>query len=75
MPNGPQGQKRPAEVIGNAVLVANTATGPLEDSAHRQPTKAKLGHAGAKARVEKLTPDEREEIAKIAAQTRWGIKE
>ncbi len=26
-PEGPQGQKRPADVIGNAVLVAKIATG------------------------------------------------
>jgi len=32
MPKGPQGQKRPADVIGNAVHVTRTATGEVEDS-------------------------------------------
>ena len=32
MPKGPQGQKRPADVIGNAVLVAKIATGEEEDT-------------------------------------------
>lgn len=31
MPNGPQGQKRPADVIGNAVLVMRIATGEGAD--------------------------------------------
>ena len=31
MPKGPQGQKRPADVIGAAVLVGRIATGEVED--------------------------------------------
>jgi hypothetical protein len=31
MPKGPQGQKRPADVIGNAVLIGRIATGEVED--------------------------------------------
>ena len=31
MPKGPQGQKRPADVIGNAVHVMRIATGEVED--------------------------------------------
>lgn len=27
MPNGPKGEKRPADVIGKAILVANIVTG------------------------------------------------
>jgi hypothetical protein len=30
MPKGPQGQKRPADVIGNAVHVMQIATGEVE---------------------------------------------
>ena len=30
MPKGPKGQKRPADVIGNAVRVMQIATGALE---------------------------------------------
>src|SRR5260370_35378191 len=32
MPRGPQGQKRPADVIGNAVKVMRIATGEEEES-------------------------------------------
>ena len=31
MPKGPQGQKRPADVIGNAVLIAKIATEKTEE--------------------------------------------
>ena len=33
MPTGPKGQKRPADVIGNAVRVMKTATGEIDDTA------------------------------------------
>jgi hypothetical protein len=31
MPKGPRGEKRPADVIGNAVHVMRIATGQIED--------------------------------------------
>ena len=31
MPRGPKGEKRPADVIGNAVHVMRIATGEIED--------------------------------------------
>ena len=31
MPKGPKGEKRPADVIGAAVMVARIATGEIED--------------------------------------------
>ena len=39
MPQGPNGQKRPADVIGNAVRVAMIATGEVEDTTLNQPAK------------------------------------
>jgi hypothetical protein len=32
MPRGPKGEKRPADVIGNAVHVMRIATGKIEES-------------------------------------------
>jgi len=32
MPKGPQGQKRPADAIGLAVMVGKIATGEIEDT-------------------------------------------
>ena len=71
MPKGPQGQKRPADVIGNAVHVAKIATGEIAESGYAQPNKAKSGRAGALARAASLTPDERSAIARRAAAARW----
>jgi hypothetical protein len=31
MPRGPKGEKRPADVIGNAIHVMRIATGQIED--------------------------------------------
>lgn len=77
MPKGPQGQKRPADVIGNAVLVAKIATGEAIDIKHSVETEAnrKGGLKGGKARSESLTPRQRSEIAKIAAEARWKKSE
>ena len=33
MPTGPKGQKRPADVIGNAVRVMQIATGEIDEDA------------------------------------------
>ena len=52
MPKGPQGQKRPADVIGNAVHIARIATGEEQDTSLKQPAKRKSGLAGSKARAE-----------------------
>lgn len=75
MPRGPQGQKRPADVVGCAVHVAKIATGEIEetfDEPKRQPNRAKGGRAGGKARAAALSPAERSEIAVAAASARWG---
>lgn len=71
MPTGPKGQKRPADTIGCAVNVAQIATGEVQETELKQPAKRKSGLAGAKARVESTTAQERSEIAKKAAASRW----
>jgi hypothetical protein len=72
MPKGPQGQRRPADAIGNAVHVARIATGEEKETALKQPAKRKSGLAGAKARVENTSAEDRKAIAKKAAAARWG---
>lgn len=76
MPKGPKGQKRPADVIGNAVRVMEIATGQAEEEYHEQPEKnqaaAELGRKGGKARSEKMSPERRAEIARTAAAKRWA---
>ncbi len=72
MPKGPQGQSRPPDVIGCAVQVGRLSVG-LETEELRKPSgRVRSGRAGAKARVEKLTKEQRSEIAKLAALARWG---
>jgi hypothetical protein len=72
MPKGPNGQTRPADVIGNAVHIARIATGEIEDTTLTQPAKRASGLAGAKARQENTTEAQRREIAERAAAARWG---
>ncbi len=75
MPKGPKGEKRPADVIGNAVKIAQIATGEIEDDAEddgKDPAAKALGSKGGKARAKKLTPEQRSEIAKKAAKKRWS---
>ena len=71
MPKGPQGQKRPADVIGNAAHIAKIATGEIEDTTLKQPAKRASGKAGAKARQKNTTEAQREGIARKAANARW----
>jgi hypothetical protein len=70
MPTGPQGQRRPADAIGLAVMVAKIATGELQDN--MKSGRVQSGKAGAKARADALTPERRSEIAKAAAEARWA---
>lgn len=75
MPKGPKGQKRPADVISNAVKVMRIATGEegeelTDDGKDR--AAVELGSRGGKARAEKMSPKKRSEIAKAAALKRWG---
>ena len=77
MPRGPKGEKRPADVIGNAVHVMKIATGEREEEHEATPPEPKAesarrgGLKGGKARAEALTPRQRAEIASAAAQARW----
>ena len=71
MPTGPKGQKRPADVIGNAIMVAKIATGEIEDTPSAAPNRAKGGAIGGKRRAESLSQDEKKSIAKKAAEARW----
>ena len=74
MPKGPQGQKRPADVIGNAVRVMKIATGEVAEDTLKTGTEyaRKGGLIGGPKRAAKLSKQERVIIAKKAAQTRWN---
>ena len=71
MPKGPQGQKRPTDVIGNAVRVMRIATGEEEESLAKKSGRVRSGKAGGRARADQLSPEDRRAIAQRAAAARW----
>jgi hypothetical protein len=77
MPRGPKGERRPADVIGNAVHVMRIATGQIEDEIPtpewegKDPAAVALGRRGGKARAEGMSAKRRKEIARRAAKARW----
>jgi hypothetical protein len=70
MPKGPKGERRPADVIGAAVMIGRIATGEVEEAPPSGRTRS--GRAGAQARAARLTPAKRKEIARAAAKKRWN---
>ena len=82
MPKGPKGERRPADVICNAVMVAKIATGEVEEQFGPEGPKrgkdaaaADLRKRGGAAPAKKLTPDRRREIARKGAASRWSKPE
>ena len=76
-----QRRKRPRDPAQLAKLMIDIASGEVED---RPPTPEEQGKSasrvergkaggpkGGRARAMKLTPEQRAEIARVAAQTRW----
>ena len=76
MPKGPKGQKRPADVISNAVTVMKIATGEIVDGANARSAKniaaAELGRMGGQARAKSLSSKKKSAIASNAANARWA---
>ena len=75
MPRGPKGEKRPADVIGNAIHVMRIATGEIEETLTddgKNAAAVALGRLGGKARAKGMTAKKRSEVAKKAAKTRWS---
>jgi len=78
MPKGPKGQKRPADVIGNAIHVMKIATGEIDESGQAEDGKNKaaveLGRKGGLARARSISKRQRTKIAREAARKRWTGK-
>jgi hypothetical protein len=70
--------KRPRDPVQLANLIGDIATGQVEDRVEdgKNPAAVELGRRGGlkggKARAKKLTPGRRKDIARKAAQKRWG---
>jgi len=74
MPRSPKSEKRPADAIGNAIMIAKIATGEIEDITTEDGKNAAavaLGRMGGKARAKGMSAKRRKEIAKKAAEKRW----
>jgi len=75
MPRGPKGEKRPADAISNAIMIAKIANGEIGDITTEDGKNAAavaLGRLGGKARAAGMTAKKRKEIAQRAAATRWS---
>lgn len=75
MPERPR-KKKPADLNRLASAIVDEATGNAADpDAGKNPAAVALGRLGGakggKARAEKLTAEERREIARKAAEARW----
>jgi hypothetical protein len=77
MPRGPKGERRPADVIGNAVHVMRLATGQITDDVPSPEDEGKsaaaveLGRLGGRARAKKMSKKQRTAAARNAAKARW----
>jgi hypothetical protein len=65
--------KRPRDPNQLAKQVVDIATGQLEDGSVEVDTSAQKrgGEKGGAARASSMTPEQREKIAKLAAEARW----
>ena len=77
-------KKNPSDINLLAAQIVEAATGPAEEPAdkdqpEKNPAAVALGRLGGlkggKARAEKLSPKKRSQIAKKAAEARWGKNE
>jgi hypothetical protein len=71
--------KRPRDPNQLAKLIVDIATGTAKDTlseSKRHPSKRRAGGLrGGKARAKSLGPNERHEIARLAARARWKKKD
>lgn len=72
MPKGPQGQQRPADVIGVAIGVVRLSVGDAVEQLRAPSGRVRSGISGAKARASGMMTVQRSAVAKKAAATRWG---
>lgn len=72
VPNGPRGERRPADAIGRTVMVVKIATEEIDDTKQTpHPNKSKGGRADSTACRVALLPERQSEIARAAAAARW----
>jgi hypothetical protein len=64
------------EKVATAIAAETSENGPTSKESTKNPHAVALGRLGGqksgKARLEKITPERRKEIARIAAKDRWS---
>lgn len=76
----PKHPKRPRDPAQLAKLIVDIASGEVEDrelspaERGKDPVAVAMGKKGGNARSEKLTREERSQLAKNAANLRWAAK-
>jgi hypothetical protein len=65
-----QGQTEPADTVGFAIIVSEIATGEMPGSLGKVSGELRSGTVSAKVHAEKLTSEERCNVAKKAAAAR-----
>jgi hypothetical protein len=58
-------------VVGAAIKVARIAVGDVVEEVREPSGKVRSGLAGAKARAESMSSQQRSQIARKAAEARW----
>jgi len=77
IPDRPPRKKRPADLnrLAFSIVADATADEPEDPYEGKDPAAVELGRKvvsrGGRARAEKLTPEQRSEIARKAANARW----
>jgi len=67
--------KRPRDPNQRAKLIVDIVTGESDEAkapTEKDPAAVALGRRGGKARSEKLSAEQRSEIARKGANSRWG---
>lgn len=69
-------RKRPRDPLQLAKLIGDIATGQVEDRepVGKAPKRTIGGSKGGKVRASNMTPEQRADAARLAAQARWRKK-
>jgi len=67
----PKSTRRDFTQVAFAIVQEATGEAPSTKLTGKKADSSKGGKKGGKARADKLTPKQRSEIAKIAAEARW----
>ena len=69
---GPQGQKRPGDVVGCAVKVMKLATGEIVEQLEARTAGQELGRRGGRERAKRHTHEQLSALAKQGAAKRYA---